>query len=371
MKIQKTPYYSYKIGKLAKGCKLCVKGKKLVLFVTGLCSKRCYYCPISEEKYGKDVIYANERPVKNLTQIFEEIKLSDAEGAGITGGDPLVKINRTIKYIKALKEIDKFHIHLYTPLNLVNKANLRRLYNAGLDEIRFHPDLDNRSMWGKIKLAKSYDWDVGVEIPVIPGKIKKTKELIDFIYNIVDFLNMNELEYSDSNAFRLSGFKTKALSYAIKGSDELAKRLLKYISKNYNLNVHYCTVKLKDKVQLGNRLKLRATNIAKPYDIVTSEGTLIRGALYLPNLMPTFSYRKKLEKLSSKKMIIKKLKLIMNKLIKENNINKNLICVDKQKLRILISPKLLKDIKTELVKAIVEEYPTYDQLELEIDFVPN
>ena len=76
MKIEKTKFFSKKIGNIAKGCQQCVKGQKLVLFVTGICPRKCYYCPISDKKYQHDVVYANEKPVKNIHQIIEEAKFS-------------------------------------------------------------------------------------------------------------------------------------------------------------------------------------------------------------------------------------------------------------------------------------------------------
>ncbi|HRZ19884.1 MAG TPA: radical SAM protein, partial [Methanofastidiosum sp.] len=47
MSIKITDANSYYTGKLSKGCKLCIKGRKSVLFVTGLCGVNCYYCPLS------------------------------------------------------------------------------------------------------------------------------------------------------------------------------------------------------------------------------------------------------------------------------------------------------------------------------------
>ena len=186
--IQKTKFYSRKIGNLAKGCRQCVKGEKLVYFVTGICPRRCYYCPISDKKYGKDVIYANERKVTNINQIIEEAKLCSARGAGFTGGDPLCKMFRITFSIRQLKKKfgKKFHIHLYTSFDLVNEENLGKLYRAGLDEIRFHADLDNNRLWNRIKLIQKFDWDIGVEIPVIPGKLKETKKLIDYFHDKIN-----------------------------------------------------------------------------------------------------------------------------------------------------------------------------------------
>lgn len=401
--MQKTPYHSYKLGKLPKGCQLCVKGAKLVLFVTGLCPRCCYYCPISDKKYKKDVTYADEWPVKNIHQIIEEARLINAKGAGFTGGDPLCKEQRTLFCIRKLKKHfgKKFHIHLYTSPDLINETSLKRLYKAGLDEIRFHLDLENNKLWNKINLALHYNWDCGVEIPVIPKKEKNLKKIIIFLNNInkesknkIKFLNLNELEIADNKANKLLklGYKTKnQLSYGVLGSEKLALKLLKFIEKNkIKLNVHYCTATLKDKVQLANRIKRRAKNIAKPFDIINKDGTLTKGAIYLHTLKPSFNYKKKLERLNKKENIIKKLNKIRNELIKDFKIKKALIEVDNQKLRILTSTKVIKEImdkvnkdllnnwlkdknllktKKDLCLAIVTEYPTYDGIILELEFL--
>ena len=88
-------------------------------------------------------MYANERKIEREDDLLLEADLMKAQGAGITGGDPLMKLERTTKYIKTLKTKygKKFHVHLYTSLNLVTETALEQLYTAGLDEIRFHLDL--------------------------------------------------------------------------------------------------------------------------------------------------------------------------------------------------------------------------------------
>ena len=383
MKISKTPYYSWRIGELADGCKHCVKGEKLVLFVTGLCSARCDFCPISDKKLYKDVAYANERQFEpeGTNAIIEEARACSAKGAGITGGDPLVKLDRTIKYIKLLKKEfgKKFHIHLYTPLVLVNEKSLKKLYDAGLDEIRFHPKLDKEEDWPKIMLAKNkrlgFKWKVGVEIPVIPGKEEETKLLIDFIADKIDFLNLNELELADNAVWRnRENVKCKdELSYAIKGSEELAKKLLKYC-ESLGIRTHFCTCKLKDRVQLANRIKRRAENVKQEFDLMTDEGMLVRGALYLPELAPGFGYHDKLSRISEgrKRKILNKLKSIRERVLQDEELPSRLVLVDEHKLRLITSAWLAKIIKADdVVKAVVTEYPTFDALEIEVDILKD
>ncbi|MBT7902367.1 radical SAM protein [Candidatus Woesearchaeota archaeon] len=382
--IKLTKYHSKNIGKLPKGCRQCVRGEKTVLFITGLCSKRCFFCPISDKKKNKDVIYANEKPIKLFSELAEEIMLCDSKGVGITGGDPLVKLSRTVEWISLLKKEfgSKFHVHLYTPLVLVSEDSLKKLCLAGLDEIRFHPDLDNDIFWEQIIIAKKFDWKVGVEIPAIPGKLAATKKLVKFISDKIDFLNINELELSDTNASKLTaqGFSAKDnISYGVKGSESDAVKLLNYCLKlnlESQLDVHYCTTTLKDKVQLAKRIKKRANNIKKEYDYVDSDGTLIRGAIYLAELKPAVHYLHKLESLSTlkKQELLKKLVEMRKFLMKKYKIPFSLIEVDTEKIRILTTLTVVEELsfplkEKELMPAIVQEYPTWDAMQLDVQFL--
>ena len=77
-----------------------------------------------------------------------------------------------------------------------------------------------RNMLGKIKR---------VEIPVIPGTKDEIIKLIAFVKDKIDFLNLNELEYSEINSWEYQKRDLTAkseLSYGIKGSEELALELL-------------------------------------------------------------------------------------------------------------------------------------------------
>jgi pyruvate formate-lyase activating enzyme-like uncharacterized protein len=375
-RITKTPYHSQRIGPLPKGCRLCVKGAKLVLLTTGVCGCSCWYCPLSDAKKNRDVVVANEWWVKNDSDILKEAALTGAQGAGITGGDPLSRLERTLRHIRLLKRKfgKEFHIHLYAPTKGVTQKKLAALYKSGLDEIRFHPwFLGGNADVQAIREAVKFDWDVGCEIPVIPGHYRETVKLIQEIDELgVKFLNLNQFEVSETNAKALQnrGYEAESdESFAVRESGMMGLKLLDFCAKNTQLNVHYCTVKLKDAVQLRNRLKRRAKNVAKDYDIITKEGLLIRGAIYLKESTPSFGYKSALQGMSSSKRarLLKALRAARRSLMRGYEIKPGLLELDARSLRLLsgawIVEELAEGIKSEgLVPAVVEEYPTWDGL---------
>ena len=341
------------IGRLPKGCKYCEKGAKLVLLVTGLCSRRCFYCPLSKRKKGKDIVFANEKKVKNDSEIIDEAELIDALGSGITGGDPMFVPEKTLRYIKLLKENfgKSHHIHLYTAGNFEKKW-INKLDDFGLDEIRFHPPFYS---WDKIKntlceklIKKSLNtkMDVGVEIPAIPGYENKIMILAKHLDSLgVDFLNLNELEHSETNwnALNKMSFTVKNdISSAVKGSEETAINIMKNLDADISL--HYCSSSFKDAVQLRNRIMRRAKNVAKKYESITKDGTILKGVIECG-----------------------KMKTVVKNLIKDYNIPENLIDIDNEKKRIEIASWVLEEISKQLPYKcfIVEEYPTADRLEVE------
>ncbi|WP_456418723.1 radical SAM protein [Methanocaldococcus infernus] len=281
-------YINKNFDKLPEGCKQCVRGEKLVLFITGICKNNCYYCPLSEKRKNKDVIYANERLISSVEEAIEEAKLCSSRGVGITGGNPLLRVDRTKKYLEALKkEFKDFHAHLYTTPETITTENLEKIKE--LDELRIHPtkifNIGYKEEFvdeliKKIRLAKKYIPKVGVEIPSIPGMNEEILNLAYKIDGVADFLNINELEFSDENYENLEkrGFYPKDdVSNAIAGSEETALNVIKNFKGS--LFIHYCPSILKDAIQMKNRLIRRAKNIAKPYEVVTDEGLLLRGIM--------------------------------------------------------------------------------------------
>ncbi|MFA5103343.1 MAG: radical SAM protein [Candidatus Thermoplasmatota archaeon] len=357
------------IAPLSPACRMCAKGAKMVVFVTGLCSTKCFYCPLSFEKGGTDRIFADEWELRNksdIEKLLREAEYIDAAGAGITGGDPLVVWRRVKTYIALLKKTfgDSFHIHLYTSA-LKNAAHLTDLVAAGLDEIRFHPlpqtwhNMDASPIKKQIQRMVDSSLDVAIEIPVLPKKEKEIFSLVSWASQQgLQWVNLNELEFSERNcdAFLRRGYHVKhAISAAVKGSQETAIRVLKMSQqRNLSMGVHYCSVSFKDGVQLKNRILRRANHIAQPYDVITKEGTLIKGVIYPSNTS---------------------LPSLLSLLQKTYTIPSHLLHHDSEKNRIEIAAWKLEKIAPFLTSQgfhcfIVEEYPTADRLEVERTPIP-
>ncbi|NPE30300.1 radical SAM protein, partial [Methanococcoides sp. SA1] len=275
---------------LTEGCRLCQQGAKMVLFVTGTCDRGCFYCPLSEDR-KRDTVYANEKAVETDGDVLSEAHTMDALGTGITGGEPLLKKEKVLHYIKLLKaEFGKeHHIHLYTSI-APSKETLVTLASAGLDEIRFHPpqnmwhDLKGSAYEKAVKDAKYLGIEVGFELPSLKGVL----DLKDTINELGCFLNLNELEYSDNNAIELRerGFILKDdISNAVEGSETFAREIAQYLPK-----IHFCSSRYKDAGQLRERLIRTAKQTARPFDETTEDGTLLYGYIEASDIEELVSF---------------------------------------------------------------------------------
>jgi pyruvate formate-lyase activating enzyme-like uncharacterized protein len=253
-------------------------GAGMVLFVTGRCDRSCFYCPLSEERRGRDAVFADEQPVKSMDDILNEARSIGALGTGITGGEPLLREDYVLECIRALKQEfgPEHHIHLYTGI-LPSPDSLRRLKDAGLNEIRFHPPYTEWSHTGGLKEALSNARAMGLEAGVEIPALKAAPEILKAVAETGSFLNLNELEFSETNFQEMSerGFLPCDLGCGAVGSEEIARE---YFLKD-GLKVHYCPSRFKDAVQLRERLKRRAERVARVFDVPTEDGTLIYGSI--------------------------------------------------------------------------------------------
>lgn len=335
-------------GELTEGCIHCTKGSKLVLFITGLCDTGCEYCPVSFEKKGVAGTYANELRISSDEDIISEAVAMDATGTGLTGGDPMQDFDLTLHYLKLLKNRfgSEHHIHLYT--STLDFEKVKILKEAGLDEIRFHPleekwmDFDTSELK---KILEIEDLDVGLEIPALPDRKKDLDSLLTKVFETgISFVNLNELEFSESNwdMMKRRGYQLKdEISSAVKDSEDVALAL---IEKHSDRRIHYCSSSFKDGIQLRRRLIRRAENTASEYEIVTEDGTILKGLLYADDLHEA-----------------------SERLKNEFDVPDILMFMNEDSGYIETAPWILREIHDELPYEcyIVEVYPTADGLEVE------
>ncbi|MCX8159103.1 MAG: radical SAM protein [Candidatus Pacearchaeota archaeon] len=338
----KSKNYAYVLNDLPEGCKKCLKGEKLVLFITGICPRKCNYCSLSEKRKDKDEIWANERPCSSTEDVIQEVIDSNATSASITGGDPLSRLERTLEYAKALKNKfgKSFHIHIYLTPILANEHSLKELSNY-IDEVRFHPSFLTRNLKKEenekeiniIKIASQIfgKQNTGIELPLLPDKKQEILEYTIKISPFISFVNLNEFEISDTNFdFVTENYVLNEDTCTIKGSKESGIWIIKELEKeNSKLNINVCTAKTKLQYQFKNRLKLHKI---LPYGTRTNSGTVI--------YFTTPLSKENEQKIKSFKDYF----------------------IDKKKNRIIISPKIIQKIikQTSLKLAKVEEYPTFD-----------
>ncbi|NYT07038.1 MAG: radical SAM protein [Methanomicrobiales archaeon] len=261
----------------ARGCVLCQQGAKMVLFITGVCRRACWYCPLSRERKGQDRIFANEKEISSPEEAVVVAQLMSALGTGITGGEPLDRIERVVAFARVLKEAfgTGHHIHLYTS-RAPGTDDLQNL--AGLvDEIRMHPPAE---CWDHIReteyrqavcRARDMGFSVGFEVPALP-KIG----LLEAVLPDLDFLTINELEWGETNAdeMRRRGFAPEdSIHNAVAGSRDWAAEISRHDK------VRFCSSRFKDSVQLRERLLRIARNTARPFDEVTGDGTVVYGVV--------------------------------------------------------------------------------------------
>jgi pyruvate formate-lyase activating enzyme-like uncharacterized protein len=154
---------------------------------------------------------------------------------------------------------------------------MRRLSEAGLDEIRFHPPLEQ---WGELH---GTEWEEILHVAreegltpafEIPG-IRAEPEFLEFLdEGAADFCNINEFEMSDGNYRRMqeAGFELKEDHMsAVEGSHDILAEM------GDHEKVYFCTSVFKDAAQHRSRLKRMAKTVGREFDETTDDGTLVYG----------------------------------------------------------------------------------------------
>jgi uncharacterized protein len=227
---------------LPAGCRLCRLGYKLPVYITLLCSKHCGYCPIPPKMRLQDSILVGHREVKDVHDVAALCEQGRFAGVSISGGEPLLRFERTVSLIRVLRERFPlgFHIHLYTSGELLTRHIIKELALAGLDEIRMSaPETStvNVSLSSRISLT--------LETVALRFRIGQIHESIRAAYSAGSRqVIFTEVEINDFNRpFILGGLGQPNASDTFIRSDSIATalELSSWTREIYpNMQIHVC-----------------------------------------------------------------------------------------------------------------------------------
>lgn len=235
--------------RLPPGCRSCVSGKGTNLFVTGLCTRDCFFC--FNQKPRKDETVVHGIPVDDPSEAPAIVTRYGLRSVGLSGGEPLLRPERVLALLAALKGMpDPPRVDLYTNGDLATDEVLLALRRGGLDAIRF--DLAARDYDASpVRRARRFFDEVAVEIPVVPEHAERLREMVLELDRLaVPFLNIHELFVCAENGARVTAEGQAALSEdsphllwrPTADSGVAALELLLFALKHTkSLSVYYCS----------------------------------------------------------------------------------------------------------------------------------
>ncbi|MGA1841873.1 MAG: radical SAM protein [bacterium] len=336
---------------LSPGCRLCGEGSWSCLFINNICNAGCFYCPASQKVKGEPS--TNTIVFTRPEDYVEYLRYFRFRGASISGGEPLMTLDRTLSFISKIKRHfgKDLYLWLYTNGILLTESIIGRLKDAGLDEIRFDLSAVNYSL-DKLKLALGRIPNVTVEIPAIPEDEAVLQKLVFKLEGAgVSYLNLHKLRCTVYNCSKMVKRRYTLLhgeNVTVLESELAALRILKFVIDNQlALPVNYCSFDYKYHFQSLAARKRTAKLIVKPHEDIT-RASFIR----------SLSIRINREKANS---VIESLK--------SQGLDENTFCFNSSKERLYLNertwnklelnnhPVFLSYFKTAMVPRISYHYP--------------
>ncbi len=259
---------------LSPGCKLCAEGEWSCLFINNKCNASCFYCPSSQNDISEPSTqsFVFQEPSSYIAYL----ERFGFKGASLSGGEPFLTFDKTLKFVKAIKKHfgNNLHLWLYTNGILADENKLNLLAEAGLDEIRFDIGATGYNT-DKVALAVGRIPTVTVEVPAVD--LNKLKTVSKELANLgVNHLNLHQLRATKYNVEKIikKGFHfIHGPKVLVAESEIIALECIKYTLENeINLPVNYCSFVFKNSHQ-NKAARLRAYDeFLKPFDELTRAG---------------------------------------------------------------------------------------------------
>lgn len=264
------------MANLSPGCRTCVAGQWSCLFINGKCNGNCFYCPTRQNEVGQPT--TNSICFPEARDYVAYLERFGFEGASISGGEPLLTLDKSVRFVRSIKKHfgDTMHVWLYTNGILATVENIRRLADAGLNEIRFDIGATNYN-YRQLEHAVGVIPTVTVEIPAVPEDGERLKDLLPSLYDTgVQYLNLHQLRLTPYNYDKLvvrgyrflHGEKVTVLDSELTALDILchAKR------NNIELPINYCSFPYKNRFQSLAARRRNGSFIQKSHEELTENG---------------------------------------------------------------------------------------------------
>ena len=265
-------------GTLSPGCQICEKGYWGCNFINAICTRNCFFCPQDRTIKKEPLSHTDGFKFKDPTDHVHFLKSFGIKGVGFSGGEPLLVLDYLLSHITAIRNEFGRSIYqwVYTNGDLLDHGVLKKLRDAGLDEIRF--DLSARNYdTSPVVLAKKYLPVVTVEIPAIPEEYELLENLLVEWESIgVDFLNIHQL-FATSNNYRSFRQRNYHILHhpptPVFESEICALKLLQFSHKQeLKIPVHYCCSAFKSRFHLrAKRTRLGRIHL-KDFEEITNAG---------------------------------------------------------------------------------------------------
>jgi pyruvate formate-lyase activating enzyme-like uncharacterized protein len=229
--------------RIPPGCRGCLQGRGTNVYVTGLCTRDCFFC--FNQKPRKDELVVHGIPVRQPEEAVEIVKRYGLRSVGLSGGEPLLRPIRVLRLITALRKIPGLRIDLYTNGDRACDPTLALLRKAGLDSVRF--DLAARGYDTEpVERALRFFPEVAVEMPVIPEELPEARRMVRRLDKLgVPFMNLHELFISAENETRMDrasvGSYERLLWRPAEGALHAALDLLLFAAGCHTLSAYLCS----------------------------------------------------------------------------------------------------------------------------------
>jgi pyruvate formate-lyase activating enzyme-like uncharacterized protein len=261
--------------RLPPGCRGCLGGKGTNAFVTGKCTRDCFFC--FNQKPRKDELVVHGIRLAEPEEAPEIVRRYGLRSVGVSGGEPTLRPERLLRLVRALRTLPfRVRIDLYTNGDRLSDELLSELKDAGLDALRFNlvaREFDTEP------LERAMRWfdETAVEVPVVPERLPEMRDMVLRLDALgVPFLNIHELFACRENSARVAeqgygseGGTGDALQWEpVAAGDEAALTLLLFALQNTaRLSVYYCSCRTQEDIsQRGMRRRLRLAASAQAGD---------------------------------------------------------------------------------------------------------